>query len=130
MMPEQTVSRFLPTVITARTLKQLGLAPEDVAGRMFGGIEPASASATHPRGKHSLEQMDRMTKAALERLYDFQHSDGGWGWWKEGESDHWMTAYVVWGLSLAQEAEVDVRESATKASRAVSGMAPSEWPAK
>jgi len=28
-------------------------------------------------------------------LYSFQHSDGGWGWWKEDESDHFMTAYVV-----------------------------------
>ena len=46
-----------------------------------------------------------MIRQGLERLYDFQHADGGWGWWKEGESDHFMTAYVIWGLSLARERE-------------------------
>ena len=99
---EQTMSRFLPAVITAKTLRDLGLKPGDVMGRVFGGIETNSAAATHPKGKKDLEELDRIEKASLERLYDFQHADGGWGWWKEGDSDHWMTAYVVWGLSLAR----------------------------
>jgi uncharacterized protein YfaS (alpha-2-macroglobulin family) len=107
---EQTMSRFLPTVITAKTLRDVGLQPEDVMGRVFGGIETNSAAATHPNGKKNLEDMDKMTKAGLERLYDFQHSDGGWGWWKEGDSDHWMTAYVVWGLSLARDAGVEIKD--------------------
>ena len=107
---EQTMSRFLPSVITAKTLRDLGLEPEDVMGRAFGGIEANSASATHPKGKKNLEQLNDMTQAGLKRLYDFQHGDGGWGWWKEGESDHWMTAYVVWGLSLARDAGVEVKE--------------------
>lgn len=107
---EQTMSRFLPAVITAKTLRDLGLQPEDVMSRVFGGIETNTASATHPKGKKDLAELDAMTKAGLERLYDFQHSDGGWGWWKEGESDHWMTAYVVWGLSLARDAKVAIKE--------------------
>jgi hypothetical protein len=68
---EQTMSRFLPTVITAKTLRDVGLQPEDVMGRVFGGIETNSAAATHPNGKKNLEDMDKMTKAGLERLYDF-----------------------------------------------------------
>src|SRR4029078_6630729 len=44
---EQTMSSFLPAVITAKTLKDMGLQPEDVMGRIFGGIESASAAATH-----------------------------------------------------------------------------------
>ncbi len=107
---EQTMSRFLPAVITAKTLRDLGLQPEDVMSRVFGGIETNSAAATHPKGKKNLTELDAMSKAGLERLYDFQHSDGGWGWWKQGESDHWMTAYVVWGLSLARDAKVAVKE--------------------
>ena len=51
-----------------------------------------------------------MVKAGLERLYDFQHGDGGWGWWKQGDSDHWMTAYVVWGLSLAKDAGIKLKD--------------------
>ncbi len=107
---EQTMSRFLPAVITAKTLRDLGLQQEDVMSRIFGGIETNSAAATHPKGKKDLAELDAMTKAGLERLYDFQHGDGGWGWWKQGESDHWMTAYVVWGLTLAKDAGIKLKD--------------------
>jgi uncharacterized protein YfaS (alpha-2-macroglobulin family) len=56
-----------------------------------------------------LKELDAITKQGLERLYDFQHADGGWGWWKEGDSDHFMTAYVVWGMSLARAAGIEVK---------------------
>ena len=107
---EQTMSRFLPAAITAKTLRDLGLEPADVMGRVFGGIETNSAVATHPNGKRDLAELDRITTAGMDRLYDFQHGDGGWGWWKEGESDHWMSAYVVWGLTLARQAGVSVKQ--------------------
>ncbi len=103
---EQTMSRFLPAAITAKTLKDLGLQPEDIMGRVFGGIDQTHATETHPRGKKDLAELDKIVAAGLDRLRDFQHGEGGWGWWKEGESDHWMTAYVIWGLSLAREAGV------------------------
>ncbi len=109
---EQTMSRFLPAAITAKTLKDLGLQPEDVMSRWFGGVEPAHAATTHPKGTNDLAQLDKIVQASLERLYDFQHADGGWGWWKDGDSDHWMTAYVVWGLTLARDAGVTVKASA------------------
>ncbi|HEV2390890.1 MAG TPA: MG2 domain-containing protein [Verrucomicrobiae bacterium] len=108
---EQTMSRFLPAAITAKTLKDLGLQPEDIMSRLFGGIEPAHAAATHPNGKKDLAELDKTINASLNRLYDFQHPDGGWGWWKEGESDHWMTAYVVWGLALARDAGIQLKDS-------------------
>jgi len=111
---EQTMSRFLPAAITAKTLKDLGLQPEDVMGRVFGGIETTHAAATHPNGKKDLQQLDEIVKAGLDRLYDFQHADGGWGWWKEGDSDRWMTAYVVWGLSLARDAGVKIKDASNR----------------
>lgn len=109
---EQTMSRFLPAAITAKTLRDLGLQPEDVMSRVFGGIEQANASKTQPGGKKDLQKLDEMVKAGLERLYDFQHGDGGWGWWKQGDSDRWMTAYVVWGLTLARQAGVSFKQDA------------------
>jgi hypothetical protein len=111
---EQTMSRFLPAVITAKTLRDVGLDPEDVMGRGFGGIETNTAAATHPKGRKNLAELDRMTQAGLERIYDFQHADGGWGWWKDGESDHWMTAYVVWGWLLARDAGIAIRPERIK----------------
>ncbi|MBU1086185.1 MAG: alpha-2-macroglobulin [Candidatus Omnitrophica bacterium] len=108
---EQTMSRFLPAAVCLNTLKDLGLDPEDVTRKIFGGIEPEYAQKTHDKGKQDLNKLNDMIKKGLERLYDFQHSDAGWGWWKEGESDHFMSAYVVWGLSLAHEAGVDVKRN-------------------
>lgn len=109
---EQTMSRFLPAAITAKTLRDLGLKPEDVMGRAFGGIEQAHVNATQPKGKRDLAELDAITKQSLERLYEFQHGDGGWGWWKKGESDHFMTAYVIWGFALAKQAGIEVSDSA------------------
>ena len=106
---EQTMSRFLPAAITAKTLRDLGLKPETVMHKMFGGIEQSTAEATHPRGKHDLKELEAITRQSLERLYNFQHADGGWGWWKEGDSDHFMTAYVLWGLTLARQAGIEVK---------------------
>jgi uncharacterized protein YfaS (alpha-2-macroglobulin family) len=101
----------LPAVITARTLADLGLDPEEVMGKVFGGIEQEYLASTQPGGRRNLDELDRMVERGLDRLYDFQHSDGGWGWWKEGDSDHFMTAYVVWGLTLARDAGIDVRDN-------------------
>jgi len=111
---EQTMSRFLPAVITRKTLKDLGLKPENVMGRLFGGIEAATANQTHPKGEKDLRKLDEMVKQGLDRLYAFQHADGGWGWWKDGDSDHFMTAYVVWGLTLSHDAGIDVKADALR----------------
>ena len=112
---EQTMSRFLPAVITAKTLRDLGLKPETAMHKIFGGIEESSASATHPKGRRDLKELEAITKQSLDRLYDFQHADGGWGWWKDGDSDHFMTAYVVWGMTLARQAGIDVKSDADRA---------------
>jgi hypothetical protein len=107
---EQTLSRFLPAVVTARTLSKLGLRREDVVGRVFGGIEPEHAGQTHPDGSRDLGELDAVVRSGLSRLADLQHGDGGFGWWKPGESDPFMTAYAAWGLVLAREAGVAVDE--------------------
>ena len=111
---EQTMSRFLPAAITARILEGLGLARDAIRGKRFGGIVPEHLAQIHPEGVKDLRELDEMIRQGLERLYDFQHSDGGWGWWKEGESDHFMTSYVVWGLTLAQEADIQVQSQVVR----------------
>src|SRR4030095_9214066 len=70
---EQTMSSFLPAAITAKPLRDLGMKPEDAMNKVFGGIEQSSAAATHPKGKHDLKELEQITRASLERLYNFQH---------------------------------------------------------
>ena len=114
---EQTLSRFVPAMIVRRTLEDLGVRAEDVAARSLGGIDPEQMEATHRSGHVGWDEMDAVTQASLERLTDFQHADGGWAWWKEGASDLFMSAYAVWALSLAQDAQVDLPENMLRRGR-------------
>jgi len=106
---EQTMSRFLPAAIVARTFEDLGIDPDRAMRKLYGGIEQQHVDKTHPEGKG--RSLARATRKGLNRLYDMQHGDGGWGWWKEGDSDAYMTAYVVWGLSIARDAGVNVKDN-------------------
>jgi alpha-2-macroglobulin len=94
---EQTMSSFLPNVIVAETLDKLGL-----------------------NGLISKPDLDAKVHAGLERLADYQHEDGGWGWWKEDASRVFMTAYVVGGLAEAKRSYVPSapqQEMVTKGTR-------------
>jgi len=82
----------------------------------MGKVLPALA-ATKAFQKLGLEmdtglqhKMRRVIKAGLKRLYELQHKDGGWGWWKKDRTDAFMTAYVVLGLAMAKEADVVVKQ--------------------
>jgi uncharacterized protein YfaS (alpha-2-macroglobulin family) len=84
---EQTMSSFMPDVIVAQAVDKL----------------------------HLKSPIDRATlndevQAGLERLYSFQHEDGGWGWWPDDESRVFMTAYVVSGLGQAKDAGYKIKE--------------------
>ena len=104
---EQTMSRFLPAAIVKRTLEKVGLSVSDLKPGTYGGLNPELVEFTHRSGFEALQEVDNVTRAGLKRLSDMQHEGGGWGWWKDGLSDPFMSAYVVWGLSLVQEAGVD-----------------------
>ena len=39
-----------------------------------------------------------MIESGLQRLYGYQHNDGGWGWWHDDDSNPSITAYVLFGL--------------------------------
>lgn len=107
---EQTLSRFVPATITARTLERLGVSPEVVAERSFGGIEAAHASSAHPEGSAAFAALAEVSRSGLARIESFQRPDGGFGWWPGGEPDTFMSAYAVWALVLARDAGLDVPE--------------------
>jgi len=82
---EQTMSSFLPNIVVAKAMKDLRV-PQTV----------------------DTPELEKKIKAGMERLKDFQHEDGGWGWWKDDESQVFMTAYVVSGFAQAHSAGYDV----------------------
>jgi uncharacterized protein YfaS (alpha-2-macroglobulin family) len=85
---EQTVSRFLPNVITSRALKNAGVESGFVQSRL-----------------------DVQVKNALQRIYAKQHYDGGWNWWDGEQSDPQTSAYVVYGLIEAKDSGYTVSET-------------------
>jgi len=82
---EQTMSSFVPNIVVAQTLKDIPTAKIRVSN-----------------------DLDDKVRKGLDRLYAYQHEDGGWGWWKDDKSDPFMTAYVVDGLTMASRAGYSV----------------------
>lgn len=84
---EQTMSSFLPNVIVAGAVKD---------------VKSASVSTGN--------DLRKKVQRGLDRLYGFQHQDGGWGWWKDDKTDPFMTAYVLDGLTMAKNANFNVED--------------------
>ena len=77
---EQTMSSFLPDVVVQGTFHHLGIQRN---------VNP---------------DLDRWVSLGLQKLYHFQHADGGWQWWDFDQTDGDMTSYVLWGLIQARDA--------------------------
>ncbi|MFN7997135.1 MAG: MG2 domain-containing protein [Bryobacteraceae bacterium] len=86
---EQTMSSFLPNITVRQAVRDLGLKVQ---------LDEAA--------------LNEKIRAGLDRLYTFQHEDGGWGWWETDESHPFMTAYVVAGLVQARAAGTEVKPEA------------------
>ncbi len=55
--------------------------------------------------------MPALIDEGLQKLYQQQHPDGGWGWWyniQEQKSNVHVSAYVVFALVKAQQSDVEV----------------------
>ena len=84
-LTEQIVSKFLPNLQVFLTLRELDLPSSNLQANL-----------------------ERSLQDAIPELLSRQNSDGGWGWWKGEESDHYISAYVVFGLSRARAAGATV----------------------
>ncbi len=82
---EQTISRFLPNVLTTQALKASGMSdPSLEAG------------------------LKEQVSVAMQQISSRQNANGGWSWWGSEKSDPLTSAYVVLGLVEAQEAGFEV----------------------
>ncbi|MDH3583063.1 MAG: MG2 domain-containing protein, partial [Phycisphaerae bacterium] len=112
---EATVSRFLPAVLTLKTLQNMGIKLEDVAkirGRLaeIRRIEKGEnikiySHIDSPIFKQG--ELDRIIRICRERIANLQNGDGGWGWWR-GNSSTYMTSYILHALVTAQQTEVEI----------------------
>jgi len=110
---EQTLNRFLPTVITQRILLSMKLDLKDIqkkrtnlnAQELGDGQERAKGWKRFDRSPVFDEaEVKEMARAGVQALINMQCADGGWGWfsgWGERSYAH-TTAVVVHGLQLAR----------------------------
>ncbi|MGQ0548355.1 MAG: alpha-2-macroglobulin family protein, partial [Armatimonadota bacterium] len=91
---EQTMSRFLPTVMVQRALRVSGI-----------------------QNRYVEEAAPTMVRDGLARLYRFQHESGGWGWWEFDDDHPWMTAYVLYGLATARSMGYPVSDAVLQRGR-------------
>lgn len=116
---EQTLNRFLPSVITQQTLLDMNLNLDAIrekrtnlnAQEIGDDRERAAGWKRFDRNPvFDRDELNKMVRAGVKRLTDMQLSDGGWGWfsgWGEQSYPH-TTAVVVHGLQIAEQNEVAI----------------------
>jgi uncharacterized protein YfaS (alpha-2-macroglobulin family) len=77
---EQTVSRFLPNIMTYRALTALGIEDRELE-----------------------RNLTIQVSFGVQRLAALQRANGGWGWYGFSESDPLVSAYALIGLVEARE---------------------------
>lgn len=80
---EAVLSRFLPNVLNYQALREFTPGNRDTA------LEA---------------KLQALVSENLDILYGLQHGDGGWGWWRDLQSNPHISAYIVFGLLRASDA--------------------------
>jgi len=114
---EQTMSRFMPCVLTLKTLQNMGIKLEDVKkirGRMeeIRKIEKGEHVSVYWNNPiFDGDELDKMIKKGLARITNMQNGDGGWGWWSTDRPSPYLTCYVLFALCTAQESDLKVDQN-------------------
>jgi uncharacterized protein YfaS (alpha-2-macroglobulin family) len=116
---EQTLNRFLPTVVTQNVLQRMGISLKDIRDKRANLNaqelgDPAQRATQWQRygipPVYDEKVVADMVHDGVATLVAMQLSDGGWGWfsgWGEHSSPH-TTATVVHGLQVAVENDLAV----------------------
>jgi uncharacterized protein YfaS (alpha-2-macroglobulin family) len=108
---EQTLNRFLPSVITRGVLIDMGLKLSDIAKR--------APDASRHYEKNPLfkdDKLNDMVRVGTERLANMQNRDSGWGWFSGEREQSYVhtTAVVVHGLMIAERNGVAIPHDTIK----------------
>ncbi len=116
---EQTLNRFLPSVITQKILLEMNLNLAQIQEKRTNlnaqeiGDDRQRATGWKRFDRNPVfdeDELDRMVREGLKRLESMQVSDGGWGWFSgSGERSYpHTTCVVVHGLQIARQNDVAV----------------------
>ncbi len=123
---EQTMSRFMPAVLTRRALELAGGYTLEDIEKIRQDLNPqhlsSSSEEVRARRARQYKRFDRnpvyntsvmndIITTSLARLQKMQHASGGWGWWGRDGPSLYTSAYVLFGLHEAKEAGVSVPQA-------------------
>lgn len=115
---EQTLNRFVPTIITLGVLKDLGVDLKDVRDKLTN-LNAQEIGKPEDRAKRwqnkvpvfDEDEVKKMAKTGMARLEAMRGSDDGWGWFPGGrESSPHITAIVMHGLKAAERTGFDIND--------------------
>jgi len=119
---EQTLNRFVPTVITQKILLEMNLDLAKIrdkrtnlnAQEIGNDVERAKQWKrwqTNP--VFDKAEVDKMVREGVTKLTNMQLSDGGWGWFSGWGEQSWphTTAVVVHGLMTARANDVKIDDN-------------------
>jgi len=86
---EASLSYLLPNIEVHRALNNAGLNDPELSQRI-----------------------EKNLNASVSRIQSLQNADGGWSWWGQGQSDPYISAYVLFGLLRAQPISPAVNQEA------------------
>lgn len=66
--------------------------------------------------------LEQVTRSGINHLLSIQNYDGGWSWWgtaniEDQKSSPFITAYVLLGLEMANQAGIEINESSMTRAR-------------
>jgi len=116
---EQTLNRFLPAVLTQKTLQKMGVNLADIRDKRTNlnaqelGDPAERAKQWQKRSSEAVfdgKRLQAIVQKGVDDLTNMQLSDGGWGWFSgygEYPSAH-LTSQVVHGLTVARGNDVPI----------------------
>ncbi|NWK55681.1 alpha-2-macroglobulin [Verrucomicrobiaceae bacterium N1E253] len=118
---EQTLNRFVPTVITQKLIREMGINLEDVKNKR-ANLNPQEIGDDKTRMAQwkrwqrnpvfDAQEVAKMTRQGVDQLGKMQLGNGGWGWFSgygERAYPH-TTAVVVHGLLIAKQNDAKIPE--------------------
>ena len=85
---EQTMSMITTNIVSLNTIQRFGIYKPELKAKATQALD-----------------------TGLRRIYSYQHSDGGWGWWNNDDSQVFLTSYVLYGFHLLEQSHIDITDS-------------------
>jgi len=89
---EQTMSRLMPSVVAVQLHQKLGVA----------------------LGADQIDKFAKVYRQALKKLTEYQHSDGGWGWWQNDTTSPYLTSLVMEGFHWLKQSGYKIDDAMVK----------------